>query len=458
MSKTPIFKDARAKPDDKAQGLFEAPTRADPFQSWILISLQWDDEIMFSSFSPVAYGRRISGYYRKAGDAPMKSNLWIGICCVVLCTILILGLWPFHSPRNQVYWLGNQNGIRFGRYGTLASFKAFDTTSAPDASIEIWFQPRRIWDSGTFLAFYNSTTRRTLSFRQSQTDLLLQQQPPEDRRHRTKVYADNIFQRSRSDFLTITGGPQGIQVYDNGVLATVSSRFRLSSADFSGRLVVGDSPGQPDSWSGQFFGLAIYERKLSANEVLVHYSTWTRTGRPSIGLEDHVRALYLFNEHNGAVVHDQTGRGVDLQIPTKYQVLDKIVLEPIWREFSMSRSYWSAALKNIIGFVPLGFCFYALRSMSLSPNLAALATIVLGTAVSLTIEILQGFLPTRESGTSDIITNMLGTSIGVISYRILLPVLARCSRWFHFSIAPHEEKKRQRNPTRLPRGESSLDR
>jgi hypothetical protein len=74
----------------------------------------------------------------------------------------------------------------------VASFRVFDTMSGPGATIELWLQPRRIWDSGTFLAFYSSTTQRTLSFRQSQTDLLLQQESPEDRHRRTRFHANNI--------------------------------------------------------------------------------------------------------------------------------------------------------------------------------------------------------------------------------------------------------------------------
>ena len=357
----------------------------------------------------------------------MKSNRLIFICIVVLCTILTLGLWPFHSPRNHVSWLEHKSGIRFERYGTVATSGLFHTTSGPGASIEIWLQPHRIWDSGTFLTFYNSTTQRILSFRQSQTDLLLQQQCPEDRRRLTKLYSDNIFRRFRSNFLTITSGPQGVEIYDGGVVVKTSSRFRIFPTNFCCRVVIGDSPGQPDSWSGQFFGLAIYERQLNANEVLAHYSSWTRTGRLAIGRDEHALALYLFNEHNGAAIHDQTGLGVDLRIPDKYQVLGKIVLEPFWSEFSISRSYWDAVFKNIIGFVPLGFCFYAWWCLILRPKRATLATIALGVAVSTTIEILQGFLPMRQSGTSDIITNMLGTSIGVASYRISSPVLARFS-------------------------------
>jgi hypothetical protein len=398
-------------------------------------------------FSPVVQRLHVEILWKNRHTA-MKSNHWIIICCAVLCTILTLGLWPFHSPANQVSWLKDRDGIRFGRYGTVASLRVFDTISGPGETIEIWLQPRRIWDSGTFLAFYNSTTQRALSFRQTQTDLLLQQQSPEDRHRRTKLYAANIFQRSGSDFFTITSGPSGIQIYNNGVLATTSSRFRPFARDFSGRLVLGDSPGQPDSWSGQFLGLAIYERQLNANEVLAHYSTWTQTGQPTIGTAEYARALYLFNEHNGAVIYDQTGRGIDLQIPEKYQVVDKIVLEPFWTEFSMSRSYWSAVFKNIVGFVPLGVCFFAWWSMSLSPKRAAPATIALGTTVSLTIEILQGFLPMRQSGMTDIITNTLGTSIGVASYGISSQALARFSRLFsshlHLPISLREQANQKR--------------
>ena len=82
----------------------------------------------------------------------------------------------------------------------------------------------------------------------------------------------------------------------------------------------------------------------------------------------------------------------------------------------MSRSYWESVLKNIVGFIPLGFCFYAYFSLVRHYQRAGLTTVILGFAVSLTIEVLQAYLPTRDSGTTDLITNTLGTWLGIMVY------------------------------------------
>ena len=348
----------------------------------------------------------------------MKTLLWDVICVAVLCVILTLGLWPFHSPENEVAWLVNRNGLQLGRYGTVISSGAFQMTSAESeasVSVEVWLQPFRIWDSSTILSFYTPGSPSRLSLRQSLTDLELT--------NTAHLYVDNVFRRPGPVFLTIASGIHGTAVYTNGVLARIAPQFRPFPKEFAGRLVLGDSPAQPDSWSGDMLGLAIYGRELTAAQVLRHYETWTHAERPVLSEEDRNIALYLFNERAGNVIRSQTGSGVSLYIPENYTVLDKIFLEPFWKEFSMSRSYWDSVVKNIIGFIPFGFCFYACLSAR-KVRRAALATVILGTLVSLTIEILQAYLPTRDSGTTDLLTNTIGTYIGVISYTVVSPVLA----------------------------------
>jgi VanZ family protein len=361
----------------------------------------------------------------------MKLNLLALICVAVLCITLSLGLWPFHSPANRVSWLGDRNGLRFNRRSTVISSGSLQIPGSGDnsgASLEIWIRNNRIWDFATLLAFYKSDNLFQFSLRQSQLDLLIRtgSRDDEDRAKSAKLHVRDAFQREqRPVFITVTSAAKGAWIYLNGVPAVAAPDFPLSAADFTGRLVLGDSPGQTDSWAGELLGFAIYHRQLSAAQSLHHYVTWKQTGRPAIAEDERNAALYLFDERTGTVVRDKAGSGVDLDIPERYEVMNQIFLEPIWSEFSMSRSYWTAVLKNIVGFIPFGVCFYAYLLTGLSVKRASLVTVALGTACSLTIEVLQAFLPTRDSGTTDIITNTLGTWIGVAAYKQFFPMLAR---------------------------------
>ena len=360
----------------------------------------------------------------------MKTTALGLLCLAVLCAILALGLWPFHSPENTVTWLSNRNGLRFGKYGTVFSSRSLSATHPQDsleASVEIWLQPHRIWNSGTFLAFYCSSNLFQFSLRQSQAKLLVRTETGNDHSgaKTAEFYVDDVFRKGQPVFITVTSGRQEVCVYTDGVLVARRRSFPLSAREFTGGLVLADSLGQPDNWSGQLLGLAIYHVQLTAEQVLQNYAIWRQNSLSNLVEDEHPVALYLFDEHLGRVVRDKAKSGVELLIPERYQVLHKIALKPVWNEFQMSRSYWSAALKNIVGFIPFGFCFYAYLATVLPVKRLTLVTVALGAAVSFTIEILQAFLPTRDSGTTDLITNALGTWIGVVSYRLLAPKLVR---------------------------------
>jgi hypothetical protein len=174
-----------------------------------------------------------------------------------------------------------------------------------------------------------------------------------------------------------------------------------------------------NGWQGQLRGLAIYNRELTPAEVLQHYVDWTTNQVTKIKNEGPA-ALYLCNEGIGTVVHSQMNSANDLHIPDRYFVLHAPFLELPWDEFELSWSYCKDVLINIGGFVPLGFFFCSYFSLVRRLDRTLLATIVLGAVVSCAIEVLQVFLPTRNSGMTDIITNTLGTSFGAILYRCQL--------------------------------------
>jgi VanZ like family/Concanavalin A-like lectin/glucanases superfamily len=371
-------------------------------------------------------------------NGAVASERLLGILCLlVLCITLSLGLWPFHSPENDVTWLGSHNGLRFGRFSTVISSAVFWTASPGDTgsgSMEVWLQPTHIWQTGTLFAIHCAERHYLFSMRQVLTNLVLRS----DVQRRAAGFAvPEVFRRKGPLFLTVTSSQRGTSVYIGG---TPTRNMQLSPVDLAGRLILGDAPQEEDSWSGTLLGLAIYRQELTAAQVLQHYRTWTQRGRPEIAAVERCAALYLFDERAGSVAHSRIQPGVDLQIPTRYLVLDKKVLEPFWEEFSMSRSYWSAALKNIVGFLPLGFVFYAWLSQRIRRD--AVVTVLSGTLVSLIIEVCQAFLPTRDSGTTDLITNTLGTYLGVLLYQAISPRMGTRFPWLSFLLAPRGAREK----------------
>lgn len=350
----------------------------------------------------------------------MHVRIWDAVCIAVLLTILTLGLWPFHAPRNGVAWLPDRNGLRFGKAGTVFGSNAVnvaDQQAGGGASIEVWVQPAKVWESGTLLTLYRPENSLEFSLCQSLADLELRKENPVRRRSGTgRFFVADVFRRGSPVFVTLSSSAQGISIYIDGVMAQTAHRVHLSTSDLAGRIIVGDSPRQTRRWEGKFIGLAFYGQSLTSRQVHRHYVSWKKAGRPELMTEDGSIALYLFDEHAGSVAHSQVGSG-SLVIPQRYTVLDKVRLEPPWEEFEMSRSYWSAVEKNIVGFIPFGCFFYAYLLVSRPIRKPAFVTILLGAAVSFTIEFLQSYLPTRESGMTDLVTNTLGTALGVLLYR-----------------------------------------
>jgi hypothetical protein len=365
---------------------------------------------------------------------------------LMLCGVLVAGLWPFHAPGNEVTWLGNANGLNFGRHGTVLSsriFQAPPSRGERSCSLEIWLQPLRREDSNTILAFYAPERPLQFSLHQSEADLALQIGSPNEHvpaRGSALVYVNEIFRKRKLLLIAITSGAQGTSIYVDGTLDRTIAEFRLSAQDFTGQLVLGTSPAVNDSWSGQLRGLAIYQQELTAAQVSRHFETWTTKGRPEIGQNERVLALYRFDEQQGRVVHNRGRSGIDLYIPERYLIVNEKFLEPPWKEFYPRWAYWKNVAINIGGFIPLGFFFCAYLSSLGRVSRPQLVTIMIGAAASVTIEVLQAFLPTRDSGMTDIVTNTLGTCLGVLLYRWQAPLLDKTLTRIFFALSLNRDR------------------
>jgi VanZ family protein len=361
------------------------------------------------------------GFIKPDGHAHRQSIpalLLTGSCVMVLSGILLAGLWPFHTPKNEVSWVSGSNGLLFGHYGSLLSVGAFTSGNSNDGvCVEIWLAPTVIDGGGTILSFYSPSHRSTsFALRQSLDDVALLRKNLGDQpgTKASRIYADHVFRYGKPVFITISSGQRGTSIYVNGVIARMSRDFRFSSKDLTGQLVVGNSSLTTDTWSGELKGLVIYSRELTASQVVQNYLSWVGGGHPGVAAPDAVIASYLFSEGVGNAVHNSVDSATDLIIPDRFFVLHEPFLERPWNEYHPGWSYWMDISVNIAGFVPLGFLVCAYFSTVRGVEHPAAATIAFGFAVSLTIEVLQAFLPTRNSGMTDLITNTFGTALGAM--------------------------------------------
>ena len=109
------------------------------------------------------------------------------LCVCALCAVLVAGLWPFHAPRNEAYWLQNKNGLHFGRHGSILSASKFQATGSdedPSGSLEVWLEPSLLNEKKTVLAFDSSEhPGAPFSVVQQEDALLVQRYNVDNRRY-----------------------------------------------------------------------------------------------------------------------------------------------------------------------------------------------------------------------------------------------------------------------------------
>jgi VanZ family protein len=364
-----------------------------------------------------------------------RNRLIAGVMCgLTLAAILMAGLWPFGHPRNEVAWLDDPHGVRFGKRATMLSSKPLPQPDSRTCTVEMWVRPAEREVESTLLAFYTSKGEG-FSIQQSWGSIRLGTRPKARMFH-----VHGAFEKGRPILISIVSRPTGFDAFLNGVPAVLEPVEEFEPAEYpcSGNFVVGDAPRDNDSWMGEFRGIAIFRRELTPSQVAANYKSWTEAGRTDEVASGRPDILYLFDERSGDVVHDRGTSGADLEIPKRYEVMQQVLLEFPWNAFNASTGYLEDLLINICGFVPFGFAVAAFLSASGGGNKSIWAGVLVGFLVSLTIETIQTWLPTRDSDLTDVMTNTVGTWVGVMLYQKWLPPALRLFSWMRIPRQPSE--------------------
>ncbi len=362
-----------------------------------------------------------------------RIKLLFGLSLVILLGVLFFGLRPkgFHSSNN-VNWITDKPGIRFGSYGMaytdLSNRKTERGISEFDSfSIEIAIKPEPFNQEGFnfILVFHDGKDSNQLLVGQYRSSLIVMNGDDYSNRRRTKRIAVNqVFQNPKEILLSITKGEEGTNAYIDGLLIKRKRDLKLeipNGGEIS-RLILGNSVYGNNFWRGDIFGLTLYGYELTSEQVELHFNTWSKDRRFSFASQEKPFLLYSFDEKKGVRAIDHANGNHQLIIPTRMRILKKKILVPPWTDLKLNKSFIQDFVINLVGFIPLGFILSA-TFMELGGTLkkrVILITVALCFATSLIIEVAQGWIPSRSSQILDLMLNTSGALIGSMGYRAIV--------------------------------------
>ena len=108
-----------------------------------------------------------------------------------------------------------------------------------------------------------------------------------------------------------------------------------------------------------------------------------------------------------------------LEIPSSMQILEKKFLSLTRDGLGFDSGFIQDIILNLVGFIPFGFVLIAtfVKAGFTFKKHGVIIVIALCFIVSLIIEIVQAWMPSRSSHFLDLVLNTLGAFIGVIIYR-----------------------------------------
>lgn len=370
------------------------------------------------------------------GSLKNKTSKGLLIClAAMLLGIFFFGLRPRDFYLfNNVTWISNQNGIHFSKYGIAYTDPCFssDRSSSRLAdsglSVEIALKSDAVKDERFkfLLVLHNGDDSKQFLIGQWRSSIILMNGDDYNGKQGIKkIGMRRALLPLKTRFVAITSiEEEGTKVYIDGQLAAKKGDLFLKIPDGGEetRLVVGNSAYGKHSWEGNIYGLAIYQHRLTAEDVEYHFKRWSKERNFRFAKEDEPKLLYIFDEKTGETAFDQSGGNHHIKIPSIMKMLKREMLVLPWQDVELNRSLINDIIINILGFIPLGFLLNILfiNMGGFIKEHAFLFTVSHCFVISLIIEIAQSWMPSRSSSMLDLMLNTLGAVLGAMCYLFYL--------------------------------------
>jgi hypothetical protein len=351
---------------------------------------------------------------------------------LVLGVIFTTTLYPFDFfPVNGVQWLSNEPGLYFSGHGIAYTDRAKPVCISEAVSVVLRLKERRgskNWGPREIFSFYDGSASPSLLVGQWAGHIFLYSRFEKNegdkwyRLFRSKYR----FSRWKPHLVTVTFGGGVKAIYMNGELKDQrkTETHDAANIEFCGRLLLANSPMGRNGWWGEAKGLAIYNRVLSPEEIIKHNNEVLQNGMRGLAKTPGCLALYPFDEGEGITAQSIVGESRRFSLPAnRTPIIPATLFNLIHENMRIESLPFADFLMNIFFFIPYGMLLSAiiLRKYSIGYFVTFLIVTLAGSFLSFTIEFLQLFLPSRGSGFSDVLSNTVGSGLGVLVAYSLKP-------------------------------------
>ena len=349
---------------------------------------------------------------------------------LLLAAMIFIGIYPFNFfPPNRVLWLPNKPGLYFDHDGIAYTDRRESISIKKAISVELLLKERpdsKNWGPREIFSFYDGAHSPSFLVGQWSGRIFIYSRFEKNeggewyRLFRTK----HRFPRGKDHLVTITFDKSEKAIYLDGQLSDRKNVELIDKThiEFSGSFLLGNSYSGNNGWMGEIQGLAIYNRILQPDEIVTHKRKIFQKGMSGLVETPGCLALYPFDEGKGNTAKSISDKPRPFTIPVSIHALPRTILSLPYNDMRSQEVDKADFIENIFFFVPFGILLTAiiLKKQRNSYFSTFLIVILAGALLSIVIEASQLFLPTRNSGMADIISNILGNGFGMLATFTLL--------------------------------------
>lgn len=365
--------------------------------------------------------------YLSREKRPSFFILWV-IIGIVVTGMLYFGIrLKGFTPDNNLLW-HSEGGLAFKRFAVAYTDSFFsdpqEDSEAQRLTIEMVLHPElsKHPESIKFiLLIHAGEDQEQLVIGQWRTVLMIMNGNDYSNSRRTpKIYMELNQYESTSHLFTIVSNGDGTKVFVDGKLMNNNPALVLKYPNDGelARMIIGNSLSGKRPWTGTMIGLALYDHDLADEDVKQHYRKWAQNQDVNAFRPEKPQLLYAFHKGKGKTVENRIGNGLDLIVPDKMTILQRKLLT--WPKFTRLglKSISTDILVNVAGFMPLGFILFAAMVLldGIGDRTGMFITIMIAFLFSLTIEIAQAWIPSRDSSILDLTLNTLGSGAGALLF------------------------------------------